>query len=145
MVSSARTREIAHLLVQVRDWAVRRPDIEAVALAGSWAHGNARMDSDLDLVVLSLEPERYLGDSAWSRELGNPILLDARSWGPLTELRFILPTGLEIDFGVAPVSWAAIDPVDDGTWQVVQDGISVLHDPHHHLARLIRACQSDPE
>jgi hypothetical protein len=95
--------------------------------------------------VLCLEPERYLGDSAWSRELGNPILLDTRSWGPLTELRFILPTGLEIDFGVAPVSWAAIDPVDDGTRQVVQDGISILHDPHRHLAHLIRACQTDCE
>lgn len=145
MVSSARTREVAHILVRVREWAEHQLDVEAVAIVGSWAHGVARMDSDLDLVVLCAEPALYLGDSAWSRELGDFVLLDSRSWGPLTELRFILPTGLEIDFGVAPVSWAAVDPVDEGTRHVVQDGISVLHDPRRLLARLIRACRQADE
>lgn len=143
MTTGRRTRDIAHLLVRVRDWAARRTDIEAVALAGSWARGDARMDSDLDLVVLCADPEPLLSDLSWSHELVDDLeLLDTRSWGPLTELRLCLRDGIEIDFGVAAISWAATDPIDDGTRRVVTDGISILHDPHRHLARLIRACRT---
>jgi predicted nucleotidyltransferase len=138
MVTPERTREIAELLAAVRAWAETRPDIRAIAVAGSWAHGDARMDSDLDLVVLSTEPEQYLGDSAWSRPfVPDAVLMDSRAWGPLTELRFLRRSKLELDFGVAPPSWASIDPVDDGTRAVVSDGVTILHDPDGLLARLV--------
>jgi predicted nucleotidyltransferase len=140
MVTAARNREVAHFLVAVRDWADRQPEVHAAAVAGSWAHGDARMSSDLDLVVLCPDPEVYLQTQDWSAALGDLIYLETRPWGPLTELRFALPSMLEIDFGIAPTSWADIDPVDEGTRQVIEDGISILHDPHRLLARLIRAC-----
>ncbi|MCC6791979.1 MAG: aminoglycoside 6-adenylyltransferase, partial [Thermomicrobiales bacterium] len=120
MVTKQRTREVAQILAAIRSWADRRPDVRAVAVAGSWAHDTARMDSDLDLVVLCVEPERYLGESEWALEIApDLVLMDTRSWGPLTELRFNLPSHLEIDFGVAPLSWANTNPVDDGTREVV--------------------------
>ena len=58
----------------------------------------------------------------------------------MTERRFALPSGLEVEFGVAPPSWAATDPVDEGTRRVVTDGALVLYDPKGILARLLDAC-----
>jgi hypothetical protein len=50
------------LLATLRGWAQGRPDIVAVGLAGSWAHGEARMDSDV--VPLTENQMIYLQDEA---------------------------------------------------------------------------------
>ena len=41
---------------------------------------------------------------------------------------------------MAPPSWVATDPVDEGTRRVVTDGVSVVYDPKGLLARLLDAC-----
>ena len=50
------------MIEQVGRWAMARPDVLAVALAGSWARDSAGPGSDVDLVVLTADPEAYLGD-----------------------------------------------------------------------------------
>jgi hypothetical protein len=63
-----------------------------------------------------------------------------RRWGAVTERRFALPSGLEVELGMTPPSWAATDPMDEGTRRVVTDGVSVVYDPKGILARLLDAC-----
>ena len=140
MVSEERTDEVRTLLATLRGWAQGRPDVVAVGLAGSWAHGNARMDSDVDVVLLTEDRTLYLEDDAWVYEVGGVRLVWTRGWGPMTERRFALPSGLEVELGVAPPSWAATDPVDEGTRRVVADGVSIVYDPKGVLARLLDAC-----
>ena len=41
------------LVAAVADWASKREDIRALALVGSWARGNPRPTSDLDILLLS--------------------------------------------------------------------------------------------
>lgn len=41
------------------------------------------------------------------------------------------------------MSWAATDPVDDGTRRVITDGHRVLYDPHGALAALAGKLASD--
>ncbi len=65
MVTQARAEECAQIRSFVADWARRQHDIVAAAVVGSWARGEDRMDSDLDLVVLALHPDRYVGDDGW--------------------------------------------------------------------------------
>jgi predicted nucleotidyltransferase len=142
MVTTNRTREVAQFLALTRDWAGQRPDVEAVGLAGSWARGDARMNSDVDLVVLCSNPEPYLEDLYWAEELDYLTFILSREWGPLTEMRFQRPTGLEIEFGFAPPSWASTNPIDEGTLNVVLDGFSAIHDPHRIIHRLIRAANA---
>ena len=60
--------------------------------------------------------------------------------GPMTERRFALSSGIEVEMGVAPPSWAATDPVDEGTRRVVTDGLSVVYDPKGLFGKLIDAC-----
>ena len=129
------------MLAKIPGWAARRADVVAVGLAGSWARDRARPDSDVDLVVLTTDPDVYLENKAWIVELGGLRVVKTRAWGPMTERRFMLPSGLEVDAGIAPPSWAATGPIDSGTRTVVRDGFSVLYDPGKVLARLVGACR----
>jgi predicted nucleotidyltransferase len=67
----ARTREPSEaFLAQVTAWAAAQRDIVAVALVGSHARGTARPGSDVDLVILTATPERFLADTAWPARFG---------------------------------------------------------------------------
>ncbi len=141
MVTEERLSEVRNLRARLREWAEARPGVVAVGVAGSWAHGNARMDSDVDVVLLSEDQKPYLEGDAWLYELGGVKLVKTQQWRPMTERRFALPSGLEVEMGVAPPSWAVTDPVDEGTRRVVMDGLSVVYDPEGLLAKLIDACR----
>jgi len=60
-------------------------------------------------------------------------------WGAITELRFRLRDGLQVELGIGRPSWASISPVDDGTRRVVTDGCVAVHDPDALLDQLIAA------
>jgi uncharacterized protein len=53
MVTSARRREYLRVVGSVAAWATQQPDVVGVAVVGSWARGQARMDSNVDLVVFT--------------------------------------------------------------------------------------------
>ncbi len=140
MVTDERVIEVRNVLARLRKWAEGRPDVVAVGLVGSWVHADARMNSDVDVVVLTEHQAPYLEDDAWVYEMGGVEPVWTRRWGPMTERRLALPSGLEVEMGVASPSWAAINPVDAGTRRVVTDGMSIVYDPEGLLARLIDAC-----
>jgi predicted nucleotidyltransferase len=146
VVTEERRIEVEQLLSRARDWAARRPDVVAVTLVGSWAYDRPRMDSDVDLVVLTADKPAYLRDESWVAELGGTRIIRTRDWGPLyTERRFMLPSGLEVEFGIAPPEWASTDPPDPSICAHIRDGgLVALHDPEGVLAGLIEACRRDP-
>lgn len=133
-----RRREVDRFLAEAAAWASRRPDLAGLALVGSWARGGATTSSDVDLVLLADDTDPYLENDAWAAALGAAGSLRTRARGPLTEKRFALRSGLEIDVGVAPSSWAATDPLDPGTRRVARDGLRPLHDPEGLIATLLR-------
>ena len=141
MVTRERRTEVELLLARVDAWAARRPDVVAVALVGSWARGGPRMSSDVDLVVLTTDKEAYLRDESWMEELGGTRIIRTQDWGPLyTERRFVLSSGLEVEFGVAPPSWAATAPPDPNlSADVGNGGLHALYDPEGILAHLVQA------
>jgi predicted nucleotidyltransferase len=56
---------IGPFLNVLKMWAVKQPDIIAVAIVGSHARGMARPDSDIDVIVIVDDPAPYLEKSAW--------------------------------------------------------------------------------
>lgn len=138
-----RTSEVKGVLASIAAWAAQRDDIVGVALVGSWARGTPRPDSDVDVVVLTSDKWRYVARGGWIRSLlGSGVeIVRTGDWGPLTERRVRLHSGLEVEFGFASPSWAAIDPVDPGTARVVRDGCLPLFDEQGALQRLIEIMQ----
>ena len=137
MLSSHRRREVRELIRRAADWAESRRDLAAVALVGSWARNEAREESDVDLVVLTDDPTSYTEDDDWIHELapGATVVRTGR-WSVIAERRFRLPSGLELEIGVGLPSWAATEPIDDGTRRVVKAGFRSLYDPHGLLRNL---------
>ncbi|MGO4536740.1 nucleotidyltransferase domain-containing protein [Leifsonia sp. 2MCAF36] len=122
-----RRRQAARVVGDVARWAGSSPLVGAVVLVGSYARGAERMASDVDLVLLSDDPDA-LADSAWFRDLEpGARLVRSTRWGPVRERRYRLPSGLLVELGFAPVSWAEL-PLDAGTRRVLADGHRVLYD-----------------
>lgn len=138
-----RHREVERLLTDVTGWAHGRDDVDAVALVGSYAHGRARMASDVDLVVLTPAFAHLAADTGWFLGLRpKSRLVRVSTWGPLLERRFRLRSGLLVELGLASPAWAHL-PLDPGTRRVLHDGHRVLHDPAGLLARAGRTLLPD--
>ena len=112
-------------------WADAQPDIEAVALVGSHGRGTAAEDSDVDLVILTSDVDRYLLDRSWVLLFGEFAECREEDYGRVTSVRAVYGGGLEVEFGFAV-------PIDAGTLRVVTDGMEVLYDPRGILATMKR-------
>jgi uncharacterized protein len=140
-VTPERVAEVEEVIERVTCWAAGRHDIVGLLLVGSYARGAARPDSDVDLVLLTTDKTPYCDDIAWADELALGELVRAKEWGPITERRFAMASGLEVEIGIGPTDWAKTDPVDPGTRGVVTDGARPLHDPAGILVSLLSACR----
>jgi uncharacterized protein len=79
------------------------------------------MDSDVDLTALAVDPDQYVNSDDWPTAFRQATVVRRRPWGPVTETRIRLPSGLEPELGIALPSWADTDPLDPGTRRVVQE------------------------
>ena len=118
------------------EWARAREDVVGAALVGSNARGEARPDSDIDLVIVTTSPRGYVEDHEWVSAFGTPETIEVEEWGAVTSLRVHYAAGAEVEFGLTTPAWAATEPVDPGTARVVRDGFRILLDRGGSLARL---------
>lgn len=135
---------ITCFLEAVRDWASAQPDIAAVGLVGSHAHGTATPASDVDLVILVDEPARYLQDLWWMHRFGTVAHAAAEDYGKVTSLRVRYADGREVEYGITDAGWAAL-PLDSGTQRVITDGLRILFEREPVLRLAEQAAWPQPE
>jgi predicted nucleotidyltransferase len=120
-------QKTAALLERLRTWVEPRDDVRALMVVGSVARGEARPDSDVDVVLLTTHPARYLDNLGWSSDLGAVQRVELEYYGAVTSIRAEYRDGLEAEFAIAASDWAAT-AVDPGTEAVAPGGIAVLLD-----------------
>ena len=130
-------RPVAEILSGVRSWAASQAGVVGVALVGSHARGEARPDSDVDLVLLCQAPDDLVRDTSWVRGFGEVTAIQVEQWGRVTSLRVYYLDGVEVEFGLTTSEWAEI-PADPGTRNVIAPGMRVLFDRDGALGRLTR-------
>jgi predicted nucleotidyltransferase len=139
---------VAGFLEELTRWARSQADIEAVALVGSHARGTASEGSDVDLVIVSIDVNRYLRDWSWVSIFGNASECRMEDYGRVKSVRVFYANGPEIEFGFALPEWADV-PIEAGTLRVLSDGMKLLYDPKGTLERMqqevtSRRTQLDP-
>jgi len=115
-------------------WASSRADIQAVALAGSYARCTATDSSDVDLVVITSYPNYYLEQKKWAAKFGEIGRQQTEDYGKLTSIRIWYTIGLEVEYGITDEDWVSL-PFDEGTRQVIQDGLVILFERNELLSR----------
>ena len=116
----------------VASWAARRDDIRALALVGSWARGDEREDSDVDLLLLTERADAYGAETEWLAGIdlagtGHRV----RSWkdaayGVIHSWHIELVPAADVELSFARCAWAATGPVDEGTCGVVRAGFRII-------------------
>ena len=121
-------------LNEVTRWASSQSDIQALALVGSHARNAATGTSDLDLVLVTVEPNRYLEDASWVQQFGSIEKQRVEDYGLLTSIRVWYTDGREIEYGITDERWIAA-PLDVGTQRVIADGMRILFERGAILSR----------
>jgi nucleotidyltransferase-like protein len=134
--------DISAILTDTRRWARSRSDIRALALVGSYASGNARPDSDIDLVIVADAPDTYQTADWVQSAVGQRGVLGAQleQFGNVWSMFVALAEGPEIEFTFAQRSWVRTDPPAAEVCRIVRGGIVILYDPHGELIALCDAC-----
>jgi predicted nucleotidyltransferase len=108
-------------------WAENKPEILGVALVGSYARDQAKIDSDVDLVFLTSTPNELTEGIEWITQFGEVKSLKLEDWGLVTSLRVFYQKDLEVEYGITTLEWIS-EPLDEGTRQVIADGMKILLD-----------------
>ena len=96
--------ELRDFLTAFNAWAIEQPDVQGIALVGSYARGSARDDSDVDLVILTDQPHKYLDDVQWIGRFGRVEKHQTEDYGKLTSLRVWYQNGMEVEYGITVTS-----------------------------------------
>lgn len=128
------------LIDNVVAWSRHDKRVLAVALCGSWARGEQRPDSDIDVCILCSEPASLLENRDWIDAVGS----GARIAGPVEDYKLVQSLRVfygetEIEFGITDVEWAK-PPIDDETADVIGDGLTILYDPQGLLQAAVAYC-----
>jgi len=128
------------LIDKVKKWGESEENILAIGLVGSYARNAAKEDSDIDLMILTKDPEIYVSNNSWIEKFAKVKEIKDEIWGQLKTKRVFFENELEVEFNFDKKSWA--NPKDSGTQRVVGDGIRILVDKEQILKELTKNLSS---
>ena len=132
--------ESESLIAAVAKWAENDSRIVAASLCGSHALGEARPDSDIDLVLVALEPTLLLDNRDWLNNFGTPDIVADEDWGLVQSIR-VFYGELEVEFGITGLKWVN-PPIDRGTAQVMRSPMRILYDPESRMSKAVAEARS---
>jgi predicted nucleotidyltransferase len=94
------TDHIRDFLDAFVSWACDQSDVQAIALVGSYARGAAKDDSDIDLVILTDQPQKYLDTIKWTERFGSVEKHQTEDYGKLISIRVWYQNGPEVEYGI---------------------------------------------
>jgi predicted nucleotidyltransferase len=100
--------KLPSFLKEFGDWVRGQPDIEGAALVGSYARNTATEESDVDLMILTREADKYFQNHEWLSRFGQIKETEEESWGKVRSLRAFYGGKIEIEFSFSTPDWASL-------------------------------------
>jgi len=89
-------------------WANTRDDIRITIIVGSRARTDHPADewADLDMLLVTTDPQHYIATSEWTSEMGKPLLtfIEETSTGDEKERRVLYEGMLDVDYAIFPTA-----------------------------------------
>lgn len=129
------------LIERFVNWAKARPDVRAAIIIGSRARVDHPADewADLDMIVVTTNPQHYIATSEWISEIGKPMLtfIEETSDGDEKERRVLYEDMLDVDYAIFPA--AKIEPFQkmDASAQVPNEMATLLSNTFDRGMRVI--------
>ncbi len=149
---SARTQTSFETLTQkLVGWAREEAGVRSAFILGSRARTDHPADesSDLDIAILVVDPQRYLSDAEWVKQIGIPWLtfIESTGDGYFYERRVLFEGGYDVDFAFLPVE--AMQGVLTGPFaadlaNIFQRGVRLILDKDGLAAQIIAAAPQTP-
>ncbi|MGH4124793.1 MAG: nucleotidyltransferase domain-containing protein [Clostridium sp.] len=128
--------DISYFLNSVEEWVNHNEDIKSLILVGSYVRGESRVDSDVDLVMITTNPDLYI-NNCFADNFGKVINSQKENWGRVTSIRVWYDNNaLEVEFGITTPIWIE-SPLDVGTFRVLSDGYKVIVDKENYFKNII--------
>lgn len=100
------TSSVDQLIERFVPCARAREDVRAAVIVGSRARSEYPADewSDLDIIVITTDPARYLTSADWLSDLGNVWItfVEPTATGGGMERRVLFEKGVDVDFSIVP-------------------------------------------
>ncbi|HEY3251663.1 MAG TPA: nucleotidyltransferase domain-containing protein [Ignavibacteria bacterium] len=132
-------RKIENFLGNVKAWGIEEKNIISILLVGSYANGSAKENSDIDIIILTPNPDGYLQNRSWLDKFGKTDRIIYEEWGLVRTVRAFYRNGFEAEFNFSTEEWAKTNPVDTGTKKVMAGGYKIIIDKTGIISSLIEA------
>ena len=138
------------------EWAESRPDIRAAIIIGSRARRDRPADewADLDIVLITTNPEPYVSTADWVKNMGQPLItfVESTSAAEEKERRVLYEGMLDVDYAILPLEKVRQMLTEQGSSQTgaalansLGRGIRVLIDKDNMLPEFKKIQQPSAE
>ncbi|MCP4582446.1 MAG: aminoglycoside 6-adenylyltransferase [candidate division Zixibacteria bacterium] len=128
------------LIDRFTKWAEKQDDIRGAFIIGSRARKDIPGDewSDLDLPIITSDPDRYINDTRWLHNIGKHYLtfLEKTPNDEGIERRVLFEGGLDVDFPITPLSVFNNHTLNDDDLLMLYRGFRILVDKDDRLAAI---------
>lgn len=130
---------IDQFLEQLAAFGAAESSIDAIVLVGSHANGDAKPDSDVDVVIITKTTEQLMDGFAWAYRFGRVTSSEEEDHGLVQSLRVFYDGGLEVEFGITSSDWIADDQLKE-TGSILKKGYRVIYDPQNVIEPFYARC-----
>ncbi len=111
----------------IQQWLKGENEILGALLIGSYARGDQREDSDIDLIFVVEDPKAWIETTQWVKRFGPVMSHTQELYEEVMALRVYYKDNVEIEFGFVEKTWLS-KPIKETTREALNGGYKILFD-----------------